>query len=63
MDVNLSIGADAAATRVWDDLAVGADRTKDDFTDYTLAAGEKIQGWADSAATVTLTISGIEVPA
>lgn len=60
VDLNLSIGSDAAATRIYDDFPLGADSVEDDFTDYVLGAGEKIQGWASDAATVNLTISGLD---
>lgn len=62
VDINLSIGADAAATRVFDDRAVPADGVLKESYPYELAAGEKIQGWADSAGTVVLTITGYEDP-
>ncbi|TFH66234.1 MAG: hypothetical protein E4G90_04610 [Gemmatimonadales bacterium] len=60
VDLTLSIGTDAAGTRVYDGLSIAADSRKDDFTPYELAAGEKIQGWASSAATLNLTITGYE---
>lgn len=60
VDLTLSIGADAAGTRVYDGLSIPADSRKDDFTPYELAAGEKIQGFASSAATLNLTITGLQ---
>jgi hypothetical protein len=63
VDINLSIGADAAATRIFDDYAVPADGVVRESYPYELAAGEKIQGWAASAGTVVLSITGIEHPA
>jgi hypothetical protein len=63
VDINLSIGADAAATRIFDDYAVPADGVVRESYPYELAAGEKIQGWAASAGTVVLSITGIEYPA
>lgn len=60
VDLTLSIGTDAAGTRVYDGLSIAADSRKDDFTPYELAAGEKIQGFASSAATLNLTITGYE---
>lgn len=62
IDANLSIGTDAAGTRVWDDLAIPADSVKDVFDPYELAAGETIQGWAATAGTVVVTITGYEDP-
>lgn len=63
VDINLSIGADAAATRIFEDAPVPADDVLHESYPYELAAGEKIQGWADSADTVVLTITGYEDPA
>lgn len=63
VDLTLSIGADGTATRIYDGYSLGADKTLDDHSPYELAAGEKIQGFASSAATVNLTITGWEKPA
>lgn len=63
VDINLSIGADATGTRIFDDYAVPADGIVRESYPYELAAGEKIQGWADSAGTVVLSITGYEEPA
>lgn len=60
VDLTLSIGDDAAATRVYDDFEIGADSIESNFDPYDLAAGEKIQGFASTAATVNLTITGWE---
>lgn len=63
VDLNLSIGADGAGTRVYDGYAIAGDSYTQNFDPYDLAAGEKIQGWASSAGAVVLTISGWEQPA
>lgn len=63
VDLNLSIGTDAAGTRVYDGFSIAADSTKTNFDPYDLAAGEKIQGFASSAGTIVLTITGYEQPA
>ena len=60
VDVTLSIGTDAAATRIWDAMEIPAD---DSYTErrranHTLEAGDTIQGFASSAATVVLMING-----
>ena len=60
VDLNLSIGTDAAATRVYDDLPLAADQIEHNYDPYDLAAGEIIQGWASTAGTVVLTITGYE---
>lgn len=62
VDLNLSIGTDAAATRVYDDFPISADSVESNYDPYDLAAGDTIQGWAGTAGTVVLTITGYEVP-
>jgi hypothetical protein len=63
VDFTLSIGTSAAGTRLWDAQPVPADDLLDDYQDFTLAAGEIIQGLAGSAAALNLTIDGYEVGA
>lgn len=55
--LTVSIGADAAATRIYDAFAV-AQGAQDLFCYYPLAAGEEMQAFASTTATLTLTISG-----
>ena len=62
VDLNLSIGTDATATRVYDDFPLARDSVESTYDPYDLAAGDEIQGWAGTAATVVLTITGYEVP-
>jgi hypothetical protein len=63
VDLTLSIGSDAAGTRVNDDYAIGADSAQGYSTYYVLEAGEAMQALAGSAATINLTLSGWEDPA
>lgn len=60
VDINISIGTDAAGTRIYDDYEIAADSIDGNFDAYDLAAGETIQGWAGTAATVVLTITAWE---
>lgn len=61
VDVTFSIGNDATGTRVYDDFQVEADNVYTTYDPYDLAAGEKLQAWAETAATVVLTVTGYEV--
>ncbi len=58
VDVTISIGADAADTRVYGGFSVPADSVIRRYDQYDLAAGETIQAWASSAAAIVLTITG-----
>lgn len=60
VDLTLSIGTDAAATRVYDDFRVPADSIESNYDPYDMAAGEKIQGLADTNGVMNLTITGYE---
>jgi hypothetical protein len=60
VDFSLSIGTSAAGTRIWDAQPIPADDLLDHYQDFALAAGEIIQGFAGSAATLNLTIDGYE---
>jgi hypothetical protein len=55
-----SIGTDAADTRFLDlyDIPAGESKHGRRMTGHTLEAGERIQGYADSASTVVATIEG-----
>jgi len=60
VDVTLSIGTDAAATRIWDaqEVPAGDSYVERRRAAHTLEAGETIQGFASSAGTVVLVIDG-----
>jgi hypothetical protein len=55
-----SIGADAAATRIFDGETVSAETTYDCFAPFVLNAGEALQAWASAAASLTITVDGEE---
>lgn len=59
IDFTMSIGADAAGTRVFDGFAIGADSVYDHYPYYVLEAAEVIQAFASSTSLV-LTIDGDE---
>ncbi len=61
VDLTVSIGTDAAGTRIFDGFPIAADGIKQEFRDYTLQAGEKIQGFASTTGVLNLTIDGYEV--
>lgn len=63
VDLTLSIGADAAGTRVYDGFPLDPDQIEHNYDPFDLAAGDIIQGFASSPSTVVLTITGYEVPA
>ena len=54
----LSIGTDAAATRLFDAYSVAADSAFDHFCYYPMAAAEIIQAFSGTNNVLTLTISG-----
>lgn len=56
----LSIGADAAGTRVFAAETVTKQSSKDYWGPYTLAAGEVLQASASVAATLVMEIDGTE---
>jgi hypothetical protein len=58
VDFNLSIGADAAGTRLYDGRAIAADTAEDFYHYTTLAAAEDIRGWASVAAQLNVTLNG-----
>jgi hypothetical protein len=54
----LSIGADAAGTRLYMTTTIAANGGYfDDYANYTLEAGEIFQGYADSASKLTITVN------
>ena len=56
VDFTLSIGADAAGTRLYDALAIAADSQKTFWCYHALAAAEIIQAFAGTNNILTLTI-------
>jgi len=58
VDATLSIGADAAGTRIFDGRPMPADDVYDWFGYLPMVAGEDIRGWASAAATLNCEISG-----
>lgn len=58
--ITVSIGADAAGTRIW----AGQTVQPGGFLDWSglmvMAAAETLQAYASAASTLTLTISGVE---
>lgn len=60
VDFTLSIGTDAAATRLFDGLAIAADSVYEHFCYHVLTAAEIIQAFGGTNNILTLTISGDE---
>ena len=56
----LSIGADAAGTRIFDALSIPANSPYDSFGPFVLSAAEIIQAFSGTNNVLTLTIDGIE---
>lgn len=61
VDFTLSIGANAAGTRIFDGLPIPADSERSFWGPYTLVAAEVIQGLAGTNNILTLTIDGEEL--
>jgi len=57
----LSIGADAAATRLFDAYSIAAGAVLDHFCYYVLEAAEVIEALAGTNNVMTLTIDGDEI--
>jgi len=57
----MSIGADAAATRLFDAYSIGAGAVLDHFCYYILDVAEIIQALAGTNNVLTLTIDGDEI--
>lgn len=57
----LSIGADAAATRIFDAYSIAAGSVLDHFGIYVLSVGEIIQALSGTNNVLTLTIDGDEI--
>ncbi len=60
---NLSIGADAAGTRLYSGVSVAAGSSLDIYGPFTLAAAEVIQAFASAASSLAIVIDGSEQPA
>lgn len=58
--VTVSIGADAAGTRILDAYSMAAGSYLPLFGPWTLKTGEILQAFADSANKVTITVDGEE---
>lgn len=61
VDFTLSIGANAAGTRIFDGLPIAADSERSFWGPYTLTAAEIIQAVAGTNNILTLTIDGEEI--
>jgi len=57
----LSITADGATKRILDAYSIAASSPYDSFPYYILAAGEIVQGFADTASKITYIIDGDEI--
>lgn len=58
VDVTMSIGADAAGTRIWDSKTLEADRSLSVKGPFTMEAGEVFQAFAGTSSAVTITLLG-----
>ena len=56
----MSIGADAAGTRIFDAYSIGAGQVLDHYCYYVMSVGEIIQAFAGTNNVLTLTIDGDE---
>jgi len=56
----LSVGADAAGTRLYSAVSIPANSTFQRTGNIPLAAGEIVQAYASAATWLTLTIGGVE---
>jgi hypothetical protein len=61
VDVTLSIGADAAGTRILDAVAVAGDGVLDLYGPFVMDAAEILQSNASATNQLTLTVSGEEI--
>lgn len=61
VDFTLSIGTDAAGTRLYDALAIPADSEKTFWCYHVLEAAEIIQAFAGTNNILTLTLDGDEI--
>ena len=56
----MSIGADAAGTRIFDAISIPANSGFDSYGPFYVAAAEIVQAFADTNNVLTLTIDGVE---
>jgi hypothetical protein len=61
VDLTLSIGADAAGTRLFDGLSIGADSKQTVFVYEVLETTEIIAAHASAASSIVLTLNGDEI--
>lgn len=59
--LTISIGADAAGTRIYDAFSIPAGGVLDQFCKYVLSAAEVIQAFAGTNNVMTLTLDGQEL--
>jgi hypothetical protein len=57
----MSIGTDAAGTRLYDAFNIGAGQVLDTFCKYVLSAAEIVQAFAGTTNVMTLTLDGQEL--
>lgn len=60
VDLTLSVGADAAATRLFDGFPIPPDDVYDWFGYLPMAAGDKIQAWGSTTLVLVIEIAGDE---
>jgi hypothetical protein len=58
--LTVSIGADAAGTRIWSSVAIPANDALDWSGFMVLAAAETLRAYSDTASALTITVSGVE---
>lgn len=58
--LTMSIGADAAAVRIFDALSIAADSAQDFFVYHVLEAAEILQAFAGTASVLVVTVDGEE---
>jgi hypothetical protein len=57
----MSLGADAAATRIYDNYQIAAGGVLDVFAKYVLTAGQTVQALASTTNVLTMTLDGVEL--
>jgi len=57
----MSIGTDAAGTRIYDSFSIAAGAVLDTFCKYVLTAAEIVQAFAGTTNVMTLTLDGQEL--
>lgn len=59
--LTISLGADAAGTRIYDNFQIAAGGVLDVFVKYVMTAGQTIQALASTTNVLTQTIDGVEL--